>query len=115
MSLQITRLLALQVAITMAIAAGTFALGNSVNGIAALLGGAAASMTALAYGAAYWIQSTSRSEKPLRIFLVAEICRVVCGIALVAIGMVHLPAEAAIFYLGAFAAALIAYLLVLLF
>ena len=114
MGLQITRLLALQGAITTTIAAVVFTLGNSLNGVAALLGGAAASMAALAYGAAFWFQRAGGSSKPLRAFLVAEACRIGCAVALLAAGMANLPAEAAIVYLGTFAAALAAYLFVLL-
>ena len=115
MSLQITRLIALQGAITLVIVGGIFAWGNSMNAFAALLGGAAATAAALAYGLAYRFQGGARSEKPLRTFLVAELCRVGAALALLILGMVALTGDAAFAYLGAFAAALFAYLLVFLF
>ena len=115
MSLQITRLLALQGAITMVIAGGAFAWSTVSHGVAALLGGAAAVAAALAYGAAFWSQGAARSGKPLRAFLVAEACRIGTAVALLIVGMANLPGELAIVFLGAFAAALIAYLLVLRF
>ena len=112
---QLTRLIALQSAITTVIAAGVLIWGNFPNGIAALLGGAAAVTAALAYGAVYWFQGADRSGKPLRVFLMAELCRLGTAIALLWVGIESLQGEAAIAYLGAFAAALMAYLLVFLF
>ena len=115
MSLQITRVLALQGAITMVIAGGTIAWGVASHAVAAILGGAAAAAAALAYGTAFWLQGAERSRKPLRTFLVAETCRVGAAVVLLIVGMASLPGEAAIVYLGAFIAALMAYLLVALF
>ena len=115
MSLQITRLIALQGAITLVIVGCVFAWGNSLNAAAALLGGAAATAAALAYGLAYQVQGGARSEKPFRTFLVAELCRIGAAIALLILGMAALPGDAAFAYLGAFAAALFAYLLIFLF
>lgn len=115
MGRQLARLLALQGAITAIVAGGLFVWGNSSAGIAALLGGAAAATAALAYGAGYSALGAGRSETPLTAFLIAELCRVAVAIALLWLGITSLPGEAAIAFLGAFAAALMAYLLVLLF
>jgi len=115
MGRQLTRLLALQGAITMVIAGAIFVLGNFPNGIAALLGGAAAAAAALVYGVAYWLQGAGGSARPLRTFLVAELSRIGTAVVLLGLGMAFLPADAAIAYLGAFAAAVMAYLLVFLF
>ncbi|RPI47415.1 MAG: hypothetical protein EHM59_04445 [Betaproteobacteria bacterium] len=115
MGRQLSRLLALQGAITTVIAGGIFVWGNFSNGIAALLGGAAAAVAALAYGVAHWLQGAGGTGKLLRIFLVAELSRVGTAVVLLGLGMANLPGEAAIAYLVAFAAALLAYLLVFLF
>lgn len=111
---QLARLLALQGAITLIVAGGIFVWGNSQASAAALMGGASAAASALAYGAGYWVSGGGRSAKPLRGFLVAELCRVVVAIVLLWVGIASLPGESAIAYLGAFAAALMAYLLLLL-
>jgi F0F1-type ATP synthase assembly protein I len=115
MGQQLVRLLALQGAITMVVAGGIFVWGNSLAGMAALMGGGAAAVAASAYGAAYWASGAGRSGKLLRGFLVAELCRVGVALVLLWLGFVSLPGEAAIAFLGAFAAALMAYLLVFLF
>lgn len=115
MGRQLVRLLALQAAITMLVAAGVFVWGQSLHVVAALLGGGAAATAALAYGGAYWVQGGERARRPLRVFLVAEACRVGVSLALLGLGMSGLPAGAAAAFLGAFVAALMAYLLVLLF
>ncbi len=112
---QLARLLVLQSAITVIIAGGIFVWGNSRDSAAALMGGATAAVAALAYGAGYWIFAGRRAGKPLRGFLVAELCRVVVAIALLWYGITSLPGESAIAFLGVFAAALMAYLLLLLF
>ncbi|MCC6619525.1 MAG: hypothetical protein IT341_10865 [Chloroflexi bacterium] len=115
MGRQLVRLLALQAAITMLIAGAVFVWGQSLQAVAALLGGAAAATAALAYGAAYWVQGGEQGGRPFRVFLVAEICRVGVAILLLGLGLSSLPAGAAVAFLGAFAAALMAYLLVFLF
>jgi len=115
MGRQLVRLLGMQVAITTIIAGGIFGWGNSPAGVAALLGGAVAGIAALSYGAAYWAFGGSRSETPLKAFVVAELCRVTVAIALLWFGIRTLPAEAAIAFLGAFAAALMSYLMIFLF
>lgn len=115
MGRQLARLLGLQAATTTIIAGGIFVWGNSPAALSALLGGIVAGIAALSYGAAYWLLGGSRSEAPLKAFLVAELCRVAVAIALLWLGIRTLPAEAAIAFLGAFAAALMSYLLVLLF
>jgi len=112
---QLARLFVLQGAITLIVAGGIFVWGNSQAGAAALMGGAAAAASALAYGAGYWLCAGGATEKPLRGFLVAELCRVVVAIVLLWVGITSLPGESAIAYLGAFAAALMAYLLLFLF
>lgn len=111
---QLARLLALQGAITLIVAGGIFVWGNSPAGVAALLGGAAAAIAALAYGVGYRAFGAGRSGTPLKAFLVAELCRVVVAIVLLWLGITSLPGEAALAFLGAFAAALMAYLVVLL-
>jgi len=115
MGRQLARVLALQGAITAVIAGGMVVWGNASDGMAALLGGAAAAMAALAYGAVYMAFGARRSETPLKAFLAAEVCRVVVAIVLLWLGITSLPGEAAIAFLGAFSAALMAYLLVFLF
>lgn len=115
MGRQLVRLLALQAAITMSIAGAVFVWGQPLHGVAALLGGGSAVIAALAYGAAYWVQGGERSKRPFRVFLVAEVCRIGVAIALLGLGMSGLPGAAATAFLGAFVAALMAYLLVLLF
>lgn len=115
MGRQLVRLLALQAAITMLVAGAVFAWGQSLHGVAALLGGGSAAIAALAYGAAYWAQGGDRSGRPFRVFVVAEVCRVGAAVLLLGLGMSGLPDGAATAFLGAFAAALMAYLLVLLF
>lgn len=115
MGRQLARLLALQGAITAVVAGGSVVWGNAPAGVAALLGGAAAAMAALAYGAAYRVFGAGRSKTPLKAFLIAESCRVVVAIVLLWLGITSLPGEAAIVFLGAFTAALMAYLLVFLF
>lgn len=112
---QLAQLLALQGTITAIVAGGIFVWGNSSAGVAALLGGAAAATAALAYAAGYRALGAGQSETPLKAFLVAELCRVVVAIVLLWLGVTSLPGEAAIAFLGAFAAALMGYLLVLLF
>jgi F0F1-type ATP synthase assembly protein I len=115
MSRQLACLLALQGASTAIIAGAVFIWGSYPAGIAALLGGLSAALAAIAYGAAYWLQGRGKIERPLRSFLLAELCRVVVAVILLGIGMALLPAESAIAFLGAFAAALMAYLLIFLF
>lgn len=115
MGRQLARLLALQGAITLIVAGGIFVWGNSQAGIAALFGGATAAAAALAYGAGYWATGAGRTTKPLRGFLLAELCRVVVAIVLLWIGITTLPGENAVAFLGAFAAALMAYSLFFLF
>lgn len=115
MGRQLAGLLALQGAITAIVAGAIFVWGNSPAGVAALLGGAAAATAALAYGAGYRVFGAGRSETPLKAFLAAELCRIVVAIALLWLGITSLPGEAAIAFLGAFAAALMAYLLIFLF
>jgi F0F1-type ATP synthase assembly protein I len=115
MGRQLFRLLALQGVITAIVAAAVFVWGNSQSGVAALLGGATAAAGGLAYAAVYWAQGADRSDAPLRTFLVAEICRVGIAVVLLGLGLASLTGEAAIAYLGAFAAALMAYLLAILF
>lgn len=111
----LARLLAMQGASTTIIAGAVFIWGSYPAGIAALLGGLSAALAAIAYGAAYWLQGRGQTESPLRSFLLAELCRVVVAVLLLGIGMATLPAESAIAFLGAFAAALMAYLLIFLF
>jgi F0F1-type ATP synthase assembly protein I len=115
MSRQLARLLALQAASTTIIAGAVFVWGSYPVAIAALLGGASAGLAAIAYGAAYWLQGRGKTESPLRSFLLAEMCRIVVAVTLLGIGMATLPAESAIAFLGAFVAALMAYLLIFLF
>jgi len=115
MSRQLARLLALQGASTAIFAGAVFIWGTYPAGIAALLGGLSAALAALAYGAAYWLQGGGETKSPLRSFLLAEMCRVFVAVLLLAIGMASLPAESAIVFLGAFVAALMAYLLIFLF
>ena len=115
MGQQLARLLALQGAITLIVAGGILAWGNSLATKAALLGGATAAASALAYGAGYWIAGAGRAASPLRGFLVAELCRVVVAIMFLWLGITSLPGESVIAFLGAFAAALMAYLLIFLF
>lgn len=114
MGRQLARLLALQGAITLIVAGGIFVWSNSQVSAAALLGGATAAASALAYGAGYWLAAAGKASKPLRGFLVAELCRVVVAIVLLWFGITSLPGESAIAFLGAFAAALMAYLLLFL-
>jgi len=114
MGRQLVQLLALQGAITLIVAGGIFVWGNSQASAAALMGGATAAAAALAYGVGYWISAGGRTTKPLRGFLVAELCRVVVAIVLLWFGITSLPGESAIAYLGAFIAALMAYLLLFL-
>lgn len=115
MGRQLARLLALQGAITTIVAGGIFFWGNSTAAVAAVLGGATAATAALAYGVGYRAFGAGRSETPLKAFLVAELCRVVVAIVLLWLGLTALTGEAAVAFLGAFAAALMAYLLVFLF
>lgn len=115
MGRQLAQLLALQAAITAIVAGAIVVWGNHHAGVAALLGGATAAAAALAYGAGYLAAGAGRSEKPLSAFLVAELCRVVVAIALLWLCISTLPGEAAIAYLGAFALALMAYVLIFLF
>jgi F0F1-type ATP synthase assembly protein I len=115
MGRQLVQLLVLQGAITTVVAAGLFAWGSPQTGMAALFGGGTAAMAALGYGVGYWVLGVRSTSSPLRRFLVAESCRVFTAVVLLWLGMVSLSGEALIAYLGAFVAALLAYLLVFLF
>jgi F0F1-type ATP synthase assembly protein I len=111
---QLVRLLALQGAITLIVAGAIFVWGHSQAAAAAMMGGATAAVAALAYGVGYWAFAGGSAPRPLRGFLVAELCRVVAAIVCLWFGITSLPGESAIAFLGAFAAALMAYLLLFL-
>lgn len=108
------RLLAWQIVLTGAVVLIAGLGWGTQAALAGMLGGAAAAAAAAAYVAAWWLQSRSQTSRPMRVFLVAESCRLGTALGLLAYGMRSLPPEAAVVFLAGFAAALMAYLVGLL-
>ena len=112
MSGVLCRLLALQGAITAACTIALLAWRGAEAGLAGLAGGAAASASAMAYGLGFWWFGRRSERTPLRAFLVCEALRIGTAIGLLVAGFAAFPGPNALAFLGAFASAMMAYLLV---
>ena len=77
-----------------------------------MAGGATASASAIAYGRGFWLLGRKSGDSPLRAFLVCEVLRMGTALGLLAVGIGTFAGADALAYLGVFAAALMAYLLV---
>lgn len=112
MSGVLPRLLALQGAITLLCAATLLAWRGAEAALAGLAGGAAACAGAMAYGIAYRLLNGRTATAPLRVFLVCEVLRMATAVGLLMAGLAAFAGPDALAFLGAFTAALMAYLLV---
>lgn len=112
MSGVLPRLLALQGAITLLCAATLLAWRGADAALAGLAGGAAAGAGAMVYGLAFRLMDGRTGTAPLRAFLVCEVLRMTTAVGLLMAGLAAFAGPDALAFLGAFAAALMAYLLV---
>lgn len=112
MSGVLPRLLALQGAITAICTIVLLAWRGAEAGLAGLAGGATASASAIAYGVGFWLLGRKSRDSPLRAFLVCEVLRLGSALGLLAVGIGAFPGADALAFLGVFAAALMAYLLI---
>ena len=112
MSGVLSRLLALQGAITAICTIVLLAWRGAETGLAGLAGGATASASAIAYGLGFWLLGRKSGDSPLRAFLVSEALRMGTALGLLALGIGLFSGPEALAYLGVFAAAMMAYLLV---
>ncbi len=112
MSGALPRLLVLQGAITAVCAIVLLVWRSAEAGLAGLAGGSAALAGAIAYGLGFWWLGRRSGASPLRAFLVCEVLRMGTALGLLAVGIGSFPGADALAFLGVFAAAMMAYLLV---